>query len=68
MYPEIDFNTKKQLKQAIKDGKKVSVYQPGRFGLNTCNGIQCIEGPCYPKPHTWYAQVVVKDGYIVSVK
>jgi hypothetical protein len=32
------------------------------------DGPGAIEGPHYPKPHKWYAAVVVKDGVIVSAK
>jgi hypothetical protein len=32
------------------------------------NGTESIEGPHYPKPHTWYAQVEVVDGKVVKVK
>jgi hypothetical protein len=31
------------------------------------NGRVTVEGPHYPKPHTWYAQVEVKDRQVVKV-
>jgi hypothetical protein len=31
------------------------------------NGEETIEGPHYPKPHTWYARVRVEDGVVVKV-
>jgi hypothetical protein len=69
MYTDIDFLTKKELKEAISNGKKISVYQPGPFGDNVPNnGTIYLEGPHYPKPHKWYAQAILKDGYVVSVK
>jgi hypothetical protein len=69
MYTDIDFKTKKALKEAVASGKKVTYYQPGPFGGNEVkDGKIYIEGPHYPKPHTWYASAIVKDGIIVSVK
>ena len=69
MYTERDFNSKKELKAAVKSGEKISVYQPGPFGGNEPeNGTVYLEGPHYPKPHKWYAQAILKDGFIVSVK
>ena len=69
MYTEINFKTKKALKEAIKAGKPIHVFQPGPFG-GPCpqNGGVCLEGPHYPQPHTWYASAVLKDGLVVSVK
>ena len=69
MYTERDFNSKKELKAALQNGEKISVYQPGPFGGNEPeNGTVYLEGPHYPKPHKWYAQAILKDGFIVSVK
>jgi hypothetical protein len=67
MYVRPNFKTKKALKEAISNGEKVSVFSPGPFPPNT-NGTEFIEGPHYPKAHTWYAQVVVEDGYVKKVK
>lgn len=69
MYAKIDFPTKKALKQAIANGDKIGIFQPGPFGGNEPdNGTVYLEGPHYPKPHKWYASAQVKDGLIVSVK
>lgn len=70
MYSTVNFPTKKALKQAVVDGRKIGVYQPNDM-FNTPipqNGTVTLEGPHYPKPHTWYAQVVLQDGYITKVK
>lgn len=67
MYCSPNFKTKKALKQAISEGKKVTVFSPGPFPANQ-NGIEYIEGPHYPEPHKWYASVVVENGIIVKVK
>ncbi len=69
MYASINFKSKKALKEAIANGKKVSVFQPGPFGGNEpVNGKVTLEGPHYPEPHKWYAQATIENGYIVSVK
>ena len=65
-YTEINFKTKKELKQAVKDGKRISIFSPGPFGC-VKNGTEVIEGPHYPKPHRWYAQVEMKNGLVVKV-
>ena len=67
MYVSPNFKTKKALKEAVLTGEKVLVFSPGPFPAKT-EGIEYIEGPHYSKPHTWYAQVEVKCGYVVKVK
>jgi hypothetical protein len=67
-YTDINFKTKKALKDALKSGEEVTVYQPGPFGGNVKDGNATIEGPHYPEPHRWYASVVVKNGVVVKVK
>jgi hypothetical protein len=44
----------------------VRLFAPGIFAPKR-NGIEYVEGPHYPKPHTWYATVEVKDGIVVKV-
>jgi hypothetical protein len=66
-YVDPNFKTKKELKQAVLDGKTVSVFSPGPFPCKQ-NGTEYIEGPHYPQPHKWYAQVEVKDGLVTKVK
>lgn len=69
MYTNINFKTKKALKEAVANGEQVTVYQPGPFGGNEpSNGRVCVEGPHYPEPHRWYAEVELTNGYIVKVK
>jgi len=68
MYTTVNFKTKKALKEAIASGKKVGYYQPGPFGGNApVKGKITLEGPHYPAPHTWYANAIVENGYIVKV-
>jgi hypothetical protein len=67
MYVSPNFKTKKALKEAVAAGKDVTVFSPGPFPCKM-NGIEFIEGPHYPAPHSWYAQVQVVDGIVVKVK
>lgn len=69
MYTTTNFKTKKQLKEAVAEGKRVTIFQPGPFGGNEpSEGTVYLEGPHYPEPHRWYATAIVKDGVIVKVK
>ena len=69
MYTDINFKTKKQLKDAIAQGRKVTYYQPGPFGgSEPRDGAIYLEGPHYPAAHKWYASAEAKDGLIVRVK
>jgi len=67
MYTLRNFKTKKDLKEAITKGEKIEIYAPG-LGTPVYNGIEYLEGPHYPTPHTWYAQVTMKDGLVIKVK
>lgn len=66
MYVDPNFKSKKQLKEAIKDGKTVTVFSPGPFPAKA-NGVEFIEGPHYPEPHRWYAKVQVTDSKVTKV-
>ena len=69
MYCDIDFKSKKALKEAVAAGQSVGVYQEGPWGGGDySNGQFTVCGPHYPKAHTWYGQVTVADGRIVKVK
>lgn len=67
MYTCTNFKTKKAFKEAVASGEKVRLFAPG-FGCPKDNGIEFVEGPHYPKPHTWYAEVTMRDGLVVGVK
>jgi hypothetical protein len=68
-YTDRNFKTKKALKDAVNQGERIGVYNPGLGGNIDPNSNQVfLEGPHYPAPHSWYAQAKLKDGYIVSVK
>lgn len=73
MYSTVNFKSKKELKQAVADGKLLTIFQPNDMFDNpkaarNYSGSATLEGPHYPQPHKWYAQVEVTDGYITKVK
>ena len=68
MYVSPDYKTKKELKAAVAEGTFVDVYSPGGLGTVPHNGTVYLEGPHYPKPHTWYAQGKMVEGKLVSIK
>ena len=67
MYTSTNFKTKKEFKEAVEKGKRITLYAPG-YGTPAVNGIDFVEGPHYPKPHTWYAQVTMKNGIVEEVR
>lgn len=67
MYTSTNFKTKKALKDAVAKGDKVTLFAPG-LGTPKRDGTETVEGPHYPAPHTWYATVTMKDGFVVKVK
>lgn len=74
MYATRNFPTKKALKEAVAayhagTGPAVTYFQPGPFGgAAREDGPLSLEGPHYPRPHTWYASCVAKSGAIIKVK
>lgn len=75
-YTEINFKTKKALKEAVAKHKEKSLgsysvrcYQPGLGpDLSNYTGKITLEGPHYPKPHSWYAEADLVNGVVVKVK
>lgn len=68
MYAVTNFKSKKALKEAVANGKKVEVFSPGPFGwAPPKSGLVNLEGPHYPEPHRWYASAILVDGFIVKV-
>ena len=66
MYTDIDFKTKKALKEAVARGQEVRVHQPGGLFKPTTEGHITLEGPHHPKAHTWYATATIKDSVLVK--
>jgi hypothetical protein len=71
-YVDPDYKSKKDFKAAVVAGKAHRPYNPaGGFNWATSKDvtyIEYVEGPHYPKPHTWYAKCEVRNGIVVSVK
>jgi hypothetical protein len=68
MYVDPDYPTKKAFKEAVARGVQHRPYQPAGLGPAHEEGTVNIEGPHYPKPHTWYAECKVERGIVVKVK
>lgn len=65
MYVYGNPKTKKALKELVASGDAV-VFDPGIQSGKT-DGEVSVEGPHYPKAHTFYARVLIKDRVIVKV-
>lgn len=66
MYVRPNLPSKAALKRALAAGETVTVFSPGPFPCPS-EGTVTIEGPHYPKPHTWYARVAVTGGKVTKV-
>ena len=66
-YVNPNFRSKKAAKEAIAKGDTVTVFQPG-LGTVPFNGTVTIEGPHYPKPHTWYGTATIVNGKVTAIK
>ena len=67
-YVNPDYKTKKELIAAVLAGVPHYPYNPSGMFPEPKNGNIVIEGPHYPKPHKWYAQAIVSNGVVTSVK
>jgi hypothetical protein len=67
-YAKPNFKTKKELKDAIARGDAVTAFEPSIGTVPRNGGPISIEGPHFPKPHTWYADAWLTDGRIVKVR
>jgi hypothetical protein len=59
-----NFKYKKHLKAAVDEGKQVGLQEV--MFPSKRDGPETVEGPW--EYHRWYAEVVMKDGLIISVK
>ena len=66
-YASINFRTKKAFREAVESGQEVRLWNPG-LGKPRDNGTECVEGPWYPEPHRWYAEVEVVAGRVTKVR
>ncbi len=67
MYVRPNFKSKRLLKEAVLHGETVTVFSPG-LGKPPFNGEVDVEGPHAPKPHTWYAMVMITNGIVTEVQ
>jgi hypothetical protein len=67
MYASKNFKTKKAFREAVEKGEKITLYAPG-LGTPKSDGKETVEGPWYPEPHRWYAEVEMKGGVVVRVR
>lgn len=67
MYTDKNYQNKKEMKEDFKAGVKITVYQPGGIFPSIGTGRVTLEGPHYPKPHKWYASVMIKDDVVVKI-
>lgn len=67
MYSNVNFKTKKAFREAVAAGQKITLFAPG-LGTPKNDGAEYVEGPHFPQPHTWYAQVTMQGGYVTKVK
>ena len=66
-YTSKDYESKAEIKRALKAGVEITVYQPGA-GTVPVNGKIGLEGPHFPRPHKWYGTGMMKDGKLVSIR
>lgn len=77
-YSTVNYKSKKALKEAVALWNEGNIpkanlhapraYQPGLGpDLSNYTGRVSLEGPHYPRPHTWYAECEMKDGIIIKV-
>lgn len=74
MYTNPEFESKDDLIAAVRGGRRVSVFQPRKV-LHYIHGRVPVNGSvliCSPYtdmkiPHTWFAEIELKNGIIVEV-
>lgn len=57
----------KDLEERVKNGEEFFTYNPSKLFKTIQNGTDVIEYPYFPKPHTKYTRVKVKDGKVIAV-
>ena len=68
MYTDHNYKSKKALREDFKEGKTITVHQPGGiWGPPKTTGTVTIEGPHYPQPHSWYCKVDIEDLKITKI-
>lgn len=70
-YVSPNFKTKTTLKRALEAKERIKIFDQGIgsvINYSTFSGTVCVEGPHYPQPHKWYAELTVENGKIVRVR
>lgn len=68
-YTVTNYKSKKAVKDALKAGVEIRCYNLGLGGdLSNFTGTVYLEGPHYPKPHSWYAQGKMENGILKEIK
>ncbi len=67
MYTNTNYPSGKAVKEAVKNGEKVGVYQHNDIFSAAGSGEVSLEGPHFPKPHKWYLRAEIKDFVIVRI-
>ena len=68
-YVSPNFKTKKALKDAVKDKKRIVCCIPsGPMDRVPTDGYAYVEGPHYPEPHKWYGKVKIENSRVIGVK
>ena len=65
-YVNPNYRYKKQFLQAVKEGIKHYTFNPSNMFPTVENGHDTVEGPHFPKAHSWYSAVKVENGVVVS--
>jgi hypothetical protein len=69
MYAIRNPHTKKEFKMQSLNGAVWDHLTPeGPYEELTNDGVVTVEGPHYPQPHRWYAQVTLTNGVITDIK
>lgn len=68
MYLRPNLKSKKEFKEAIAAGKRITAFQPGIGPAPPKDGTVVFEGPHYPEPHRFYGKATLKDGVVIAVK
>ena len=67
MYVSPNLPSKAAIKRAIAAGETITVFQPMGLAQPPQNGTAHVEGPHYPKPHSWYGKVTLVDGKVTKI-
>ena len=67
MYTVKNYRSKAEIKRDLAAGKIIEIMPVGQYPVPT-DGPISLEGPHYPEPHRWYAQGMMKNGHLISIK